>query len=171
MTSEDEIERLRAALREIDSAATSHVRGAIGVAQRIARAALNGEPLPDRRGWTEWRAVPGFEEYQVSRDGEVRRQYDRLLQVLPTRWGHMHVTLYDRGGKQFKRGIHRLVAMAFLGPPPPGKPLACHKNGRAWDNKPENLYWGSHAENVADRMRHASLIKRGQSGEFTGRAP
>jgi 4-alpha-glucanotransferase len=36
----DEIERLRAALKEIDTLAVRHVRGAIGLAQKIARTAL-----------------------------------------------------------------------------------------------------------------------------------
>lgn len=159
MSQEKEIERLKAALREIDSLAVSHVRGAIGIAQQIARAALAGKPLL-LKGRPEWRIIPGFEDYEVSNRGEVRRQFHRLLKPMPGRWGHTQVTVYDRAGKQSKCGIHRLVALAFIGPPPPAKPLVCHKNGRAWENHPENLYWGDIAENTADRIRHASLDRR-----------
>ncbi len=40
-----EIERLRAALLEIDRVAVSHERGSIGIAQRIAREALHAKDL------------------------------------------------------------------------------------------------------------------------------
>lgn len=42
---EQEILRLREALRAIDKVATSHLRGGIGIAQRIARAALASKAL------------------------------------------------------------------------------------------------------------------------------
>lgn len=106
----------------------------------------------------EWRTIDGFGRYEISENGGVRRDF-RLLKQTRSKSGHMWVTVYSDGGAQWRAGVHRLVALAFLGQQPRDKPFVCHKNGRAWDNQKSNLYWGSHAENVADMVRHQSLIR------------
>ena len=112
----------------------------------------------------EWRKVQGCEDYEVSEYGEVRRG-SRLLKLTESKSRHQFVTLYGQKGGQWRVGVHRLVAIVFHGPAPKGKPFACHRNGRAWDNHRTNIYWGSRDENVADMMRHASL-KGGVSVEI-----
>ncbi len=111
----------------------------------------------------EWRPIPGFERYEVSEHGHVRRGL-KLLKLTERKSLHLAVTVYDKDGKQWRTGVHQLVALAFLGPPAEGKSLACHKNGRAWENIPSNLYWGSHADNGAD-VRHHNRHGRGKSVE------
>jgi hypothetical protein len=108
----------------------------------------------------EWRPVPGFERYEVSEWGHVRRGHNILKQTRQ-RYGHRCVTVYSAAGKQWRAGVHSLVAVAFLGPAPEGKPFACHKNGYADENYKDNIYWGSRQENVADMVRHASLKRDG----------
>lgn len=49
--------------------------------------------------------------------------------------------------------IHTLVAMAWHGPRPDGQECR-HLNGDPTDNRPENLAWGTRAENMADMVRH-----------------
>jgi hypothetical protein len=101
----------------------------------------------------EWRTVPGFERYEVSSLGHVRRGF-KLLKQTKHKAGHLSVTLYSDDGDQWRVGVHRLVALAFIGLPPRDKPLACHKNGRPWENVATNLYWGDHIENAADARNH-----------------
>jgi hypothetical protein len=55
--------------------------------------------------------------------------------------------------KRISVSAHRLVLLAFVGPPPDGTE-ACHNNGIADDNRPENLRWDSHYANNQDRKRH-----------------
>jgi len=105
----------------------------------------------------EWRRIPGYEAYEVSDEGDVRHGYRVLKNTISTRYRHANVSIYDVDGRQWRQGVHRLVALAFLGPAPDGKPYACHRNGRAWDNQKDNIYWGSHAENTQDMIRHGSL--------------
>ena len=57
-------------------------------------------------------------------------------------------------GKQRTVTVHRLVATAFHGLPPEGKPQINHINGIKTDNRPENLEWCNNAYNV----RHALAI-------------
>lgn len=49
---------------------------------------------------------------------------------------------------------HRLLCWLFHGPPPAGKPLACHRNDVKLDNRAENLYWGDWSENLDDSVRN-----------------
>ena len=105
-----------------------------------------------------WSPIPGFSRYEISDDGQVRR-IAGLLKPTRSQSGHLKVTLYSDRGKPWRAGIHQIVARTFLGNPPQGKPYACHKNGIADQNTKENLYWGSAADNAADAVRHASLVR------------
>lgn len=109
----------------------------------------------------EWRTVPDYPAYEVSRMGLIRRN-GQLLKPMKMRSGHQKITLYN--GKKhngisrgFRTQVHRVVALAWIGPQPEGRPLVRHLNGIADDNRVENLAWGTLADNVADRIRHAQL--------------
>lgn len=118
-----------------------------------------------------WRDIPGYEgAYQVSSLGRVRSlprfvpvydsvrgiSYARpcpgiiLRQAVCDRAGHVSVHL----GK-YCRGIpvHQLVMLAFHGYPPAGME-AMHLNGDPKDNRPENLKYGTHSENMIDMYRN-----------------
>lgn len=122
-----------------------------------------------------WKNIPGYTHYQASSTGQVRsldrvewvterrRQYWRkrkgrvLLQHLQNT-GYFTVMMPDDRSSnvhgQSPVGVHRLVCLAFHGEPPPGKPMALHRNGDPEHNTPGNLYWGSGHDNAADKARH-----------------
>lgn len=105
----------------------------------------------------EWRTVPGFQNYEVSSWGRVRRaRTNRLLRPYLNRHGYQRHGLY-RDGKRAQPMIHRLVCEAWHGPPPPNRPLACHRNDVKRSNTPHNLYWGSHKQNAADREKNKGI--------------
>ena len=118
-----------------------------------------------------WRDIPGYEgSYQVSSLGRVRSLpryvpvHNRVHGIMCMRMcpgkilrqsvcdkaGHVSVHL----GKKC-RGIpvHQLVMQAFHGFPPPGME-AMHLNGDPRDNRPENLRYGTHSENMLDMYRN-----------------
>lgn len=101
--------------------------------------------LPLSEEWKPYRDTG----YEVSSLGRVRRIGSERC-VLPRakgRWGHVKVSL----GRSLKdQPVHRLVCEAFNGPAPEGKPECRHLNGLPADNRPENLVWGTRAENAAD---------------------
>lgn len=120
-----------------------------------------------------WRDVPGWEGlYQVSDIGNVRSLdrltsagrlvKGRLLRAATNRDGYAHVGLRknDRGGML---KVHRLVLLAFVGPPPLGTEC-CHKNGHPSDNRRENLRWGTPAENAIDKVLHGTMARGARSG-------
>lgn len=101
-----------------------------------------------------WKSVPGFEgQYDVSSQGRVRTfrrgANGRLLKPGRMPQGHLSVAL-GRGNSQC---VHKLVLLAFVGPPPKG--CEClHGNGDPSDNRLENLRWGTRSENNIDAVLH-----------------
>ncbi len=124
-----------------------------------------------------WRKVDEAPEYSVSSFGRVRRDdaFDRLGRRVPTagriirprtanrRTEHLVVTL-SSGGRRLDRLVHRLVADAFLGPPPEGCNFVCHVDGDATHNHAPNLYWGNGTTNAHDRTMHGRTLRGSQVG-------
>lgn len=61
--------------------------------------------------------------------------------------------LMNIDGKRICRKAHKLVSLAFIGLPPTPKHQVNHKNGVRSDNRPENLEWLTHQENVLHGWR------------------
>ena len=123
-------------------------------------------PDPNLPGET-WRAIPECPEHMVSSEGRVRfvgetakgRPYKgKIITLRPNQDGYFRVKV--RSGRSMF--VHRLVALAFLGPAPEGTEVN-HKDGLKHNNRPENLEYVTHRDN----MRHASdrnlLVNVGQS--------
>ncbi|QEQ94428.1 HNH endonuclease [Mycobacterium phage Leozinho] len=114
----------------------------------------------------EWRPVVGYEGlYEVSDRGRVR-SLDRTIQTsVDTRsykgrvlkpqltLGYHIVSLTAPGRRRRYAKVHHLVLEAFRCPRVPGM-SGCHNNGVKTDNRPENLRWDSHTENMRDTVRH-----------------
>lgn len=74
---------------------------------------------------------------------------------------HSIVRLYRKGySKPEVCRVHRLVLQAFIGDPPPDKPLIDHINGDTKDNRLINLKYVDHTEN----NRNMSKNRAGTSG-------
>ena len=104
----------------------------------------------------EWRPIPGYSRYEVSAEGRVRKGY-RILNASASDVGHLRVTVYTDYGQQSTLGIHRAICLAWHGPATSPANYACHKNGDPADNRPDNIYWGTAADNARDRVEHSKL--------------
>jgi hypothetical protein len=119
----------------------------------------------------EWRSVPGYDRYQISNRGRIkrlerdelvggryaRRKPERLLRPW-SRKGYLFVLLYDEKHRR-QLAVHRLVLLTFAGECPPGMETR-HLNGVRDDNRwPENLCWWTPSENVADAFRHGKRAR------------
>ena len=108
-----------------------------------------------------WAPVTGYEGlYEVSDQGRVRsvdrvvfrstgtamKLKGRILKPRAQKSGHLLIWLC-RDGVAHAINVHRLVAIAFIGPCPPGKEC-CHENGQPDDNRAENLRWDTRASNI-----------------------
>lgn len=107
----------------------------------------------------EWRPVEGFDAYAVSSTGLVAR-LSRGRGTFPGRTvgssggsdgRYRRVSLW-RGGVQYDRYIHRLVAVAFLGPCPDDHEVN-HKDGNPGNNTVENLEYVTSRENKEHAVR------------------
>ena len=102
-------------------------------------------------------AVTGFPDSEVSEYGHVRRSIlsrgGRNHAQLRS-WvidGYEHVNLRGADGQQHRRSVHRLVCIAFHGPPKSDKPMVCHKDAAKLNNHESNLYWGDAQDNADDK--------------------
>lgn len=121
----------------------------------------------------EWRKIPGCAPYyEVSSLGNARTiEHEvpyRFVGMTAVRKGRQ-LKPYDSGrylqvsvGKQ-TRSLHRLILAAFAGPAPSPKAECRHLNGNPYDNRVENLAWGSARENQMDRHDHGTAC-RGEDG-------
>lgn len=114
---------------------------------------------------TSWRAVPGYPHYTVSDTGVLLSRAPRRKSVgamVPQLRANGYLrTKLCRDGRVLSVPLHRVVAWAFLGEAPEGRPFVNHLNGVKTDNRAENLEWVSHAENC----RHSATVLRKQRGE------
>ena len=108
----------------------------------------------------------GFPGYRVGSDGSVWSRRLRGCGVIGGNWKPLASQLantygHRKVGLQINRVIsiklvHRLVLEAFVGPCPAD--MECrHLNGNPADNRLENLAWGTHRQNQADRIAHGTL--------------
>jgi hypothetical protein len=118
----------------------------------------------------EWREIPGWEgRYEVSSWGRCRsldrivikttrgrpvphKLKGRVLRPGRTQRGYLTVVLAARSVY-----VHRVVLLAWTGPPPPGHQTA-HNNGDKLDNRPSNLRYATAKDNTADRYRHGTVL-------------
>lgn len=114
-----------------------------------------------------WRDVAGFKGvYSVSNLGRVRRNVGfgchttRLLSLNTNTNGYYHVSLHNRGTRVVFM-VHKLVALAFLGPCPTRLEVN-HKSGVKTNNRLGNLEYVTHAEN----MKHASRLFRSKQAKI-----
>ena len=115
----------------------------------------------------ETKAIPGWEDYRVCKSGHVlsyrywnARPNDPLPRlvtpVVIARGGYHRVTL-SSGKKRSPRLVHQLVLELFVGPRPKGR-LGLHRDGNPVNNKVENLYWGTHKDNIDDAKAHGTFV-------------
>lgn len=100
-----------------------------------------------------------FPGYYINKEGEIFslvKQHNHPQRDIPRKLKtHMHKKGYRaidlvKDGKRYKRTIHRLLLETYVGECP--KNYECrHLNGNPRDNRLENLAWGSHADNMADK--------------------
>lgn len=109
----------------------------------------------------EFRDIPGYEGiYQVSnkgrvksleriilrRDGSKQPKKELILAPGTNRRGYYHVGL-SKNSKIKYLFAHRLVLLAFVGPPPTDTHECLHNDDNPKNNNLSNLKWGSSQEN------------------------
>lgn len=111
-----------------------------------------------------WRPVRETCGYEVSSLGRVR-SLDRVVRYIDGRTnfrpgqilklsmssGYPAVNIKGR-----RRRVHVLVAETFHGPRPNGLEC-CHRDDDRTNNRADNLYWGTHAQNLKDASENGKM--------------
>lgn len=82
----------------------------------------------------------------VFRDGRVFKEANSSLR------GGKTVKYRSISINGIKFDIHRLVAISFL-PNPENKPCVCHVDDNPLNNDVNNLFWGTHNDNMQDAVK------------------
>lgn len=116
-----------------------------------------------------WRSIPGWEGYYEASDQGRVRSVERMVRArhgLRTsrskvlrprphrRSGHLEVWL-SRGGQVTQHWVHHLVLETFVGPRPPEWECR-HLDGNPSNNQVSNLAWGTHRQNMLDKVAHGT---------------
>ena len=118
-----------------------------------------------------WLPHPTYVHYEISDDGRVRsidrvtkgrngsdrtvRGRELVLGITPTATPYLHASLWEEGVGICKP-VHVLVCETFHGPKPDSSLQVRHLNGMSFDNRAENLAWGTESENKFDMVRHGN---------------
>lgn len=127
----------------------------------------------------EWKQIPGFPRYWVSNLGNVQFEKGRLRLPLKQHWlnsgkrGGMYLAFNvsvtaerTAGGNHKKKTFktHKIVALLFIGPVPPQRPVVMHLDEMKENNQWDNLQYGTQLENVQRyeaHMKSKGFIRRG----------
>lgn len=111
--------------------------------------------------------IPGLsDKYVAGSDGRIYCYSDarvnahkprpfRLAETIGSE-GYPFVTIID-GGRRKTKSVHVLVCTAFRGQSPSANHQVRHADGSRTNTLPENLSWGTQAENEADKRRHGTV--------------
>lgn len=107
----------------------------------------------------DWRSIAGWENYEVSSLGRVRRGSRLLAQTWTGTVGKQYLAcnLSDAPRRKTAR-VHCLVAEAFLGPKPAGFDTA-HLDGDRENNSLANLAYVTPSENNLHKRAHGTMSK------------
>lgn len=108
--------------------------------------------------------IPNFEDYEADSYGNIwslkPKHYNKQLKS----WIHSrYLTVQVRkNNKTFTKYVHQLVCAAFHGLPNKVDLQVRHLDGDRFNNKSENLMWGTKRENENDAIKHGS--RKGSKG-------
>lgn len=118
-----------------------------------------------------WLPVEGYEGlYSVSSHGRIRSETrtvvystgkrqtvrQKILSPARKRSGHLSVQLHSGPTNRVRFHVHRLVLVAFVGPPPSPLHECAHNDGDPGNNRVENLRWDTRSGNHQDKLAHGT---------------
>lgn len=125
--------------------------------------------MPETHSTVEFTLIPGHTAYRVSRCGRVQTC---LRRVGPRGWSRTDhwqdikgyawkdwyrcfVLRRDTGGYS-RINLHVLLMRIFVGPCPAGHEV-CHRDDDKTNNSLDNLYYGTHSQNIRDAVRNGHM--------------
>lgn len=109
-----------------------------------------------------WVEFPGYPLYEVSSVGRVHRTENGKVLAYRSNARGYRIASVSRGTNASCKAflVHRIVATAFIGPPPSNKHVIAHNDGNPLNNHVQNLRWATPKENQMDRIPHNRTAQR-----------
>ena len=134
----------------------------------------------DSYSYEIWRDIDGYEGYyQISNYGRVKSLKRKVVRINRSRKQMQPVeerilkqssrdnrylcVCLKRDGNGRMAMVHRLMAEAFLKKRNEDDTIVRHLNGNSFDNRIENIIWGTAKENEADKKVHGTAYWRKQN--------
>lgn len=106
-----------------------------------------------------WLPIDDFDSYEVSDHGRVRNaNTGHILNQYDNGLGTLQVTMFENG-RLHARAVHRLVASAFISPPPEGAAVMFKDHDRT-NLHVDNLDWKPRWFVVKRTIQHKRLYPR-----------
>ena len=91
-------------------------------------------------------------------------EYTYTLYIKVTRDGHVYARKLKEDWREQTSALGRpacvLILETFKGPKPSPEYECCHRDDDRSNNHIDNLYWGTHAENMKDASRNGKMTVR-----------
>jgi hypothetical protein len=107
----------------------------------------------------QWRAIPGWSDYEASDQGRIRSTKGSRQHILrgSVNAGYRVVAL-SQDHRRLDRKVSVLVALAFFGPRPAGM-VVRHIDGNSRDDRLSNLAYGTFSQNTLDSIAHGTHVQ------------
>lgn len=139
---------------------------------------IEGAAKPQGRPGEEWRPIPGYDGYEASDQGRIRsvprkircynshgeigwRTYRGTMLSPGLSSGYSHVQIGKGNYNYSGELVHKLVMLAFVGPPPSPDHEIAHWDGNPANPCLSNLRYATYQQNYEDQVRHGR-VQRGE---------
>lgn len=100
---------------------------------------------------------PGYFATDTGKIYSTKKNKFKKIRHYVNKGGYAMVCIVD-SGKPKTRRVHRLVALAFYGPPPDGTECS-HIDGNSLNNNISNLEWSNHSSNNQLKIVHGTMAR------------
>lgn len=117
------------------------------------------------------KTIPNFSRYFADNDGNLwttawrGSKQTRMLKPALSPDGYLKTMIVNDEGKNVSTTIHKMVALAYLGPRPDGCEVN-HIDGNKSNNRPDNLEYVTHSQNC--KHSFDTGLQKPKRGEING---
>ena len=118
-----------------------------------------------------WAPCPSWRGYMASSEGKLMSPLGQILKGRVNNLGYVKVGKVRNGIESKAQSVHRMVADAWLGKCPEGLEVD-HKDHDKANNRPENLQYVTHSENIQRAVEAGRFSDRtGCNSPMFGKRP
>jgi len=120
---------------------------------------------------TDYKILDEYPFYKIYSDGKIYSiKLKKYISGHKNKRGYFSYTLYNKKGKRTHKGLHQLLAIAFI-PNPNNHEVVRHLDDNKNNNSLSNLKWGTIKENIEDAIRNNVFVIPDNSKKWLVKTP